>query len=131
MVSALSMVIWPYVYKYFSQSCEKLTNAIKHSDISGTSELTLNGMELLYNLHHCSQALVHHTYMSFLTFAFPPLSVCCCLIERWTNFCWGRRRVSQEWQKHFSFGQANRLSVKPSMLNAKHVLVKGVWGRPW
>ena len=22
------------------------------------------------------------------------------------NFCWGRKRVSQGWQKHFSFGQA-------------------------
>jgi len=82
---------------------------------------TLNGMELLYNLQHCSQALVHHTYMSFLMCAFPPLSVCCCLIVTWTNFCWGRRKVSQEWQKHFSFGQANRLSVKPIMLNAKHM----------
>jgi len=27
------------LYKYFSQSCEKLTDAIKHSDVSGTSEL--------------------------------------------------------------------------------------------
>ena len=42
MVSALSMAICPQhynVYKYFSQSCEKLTDAIKHSDVSGTSEL--------------------------------------------------------------------------------------------
>ena len=28
------------------------------------------------------------------------------LIETWVNFCWGRRRESQGWQKHFSFGQA-------------------------
>ena len=33
--------------------------------------------------------------------------------------------MSQEWQKYFNFGQANRLSVKPIMLNAKHVLVRG------
>jgi len=29
-----------------------------------------------------------------------------CLIETLANFCWGRRRVTQGWQKHFSFGQA-------------------------
>jgi len=42
MVSALSMAICPKlynVYKYCSQSCWKLTDAIKRSDISGTSEL--------------------------------------------------------------------------------------------
>jgi len=32
--------------------------------------------------------------------------ICAPLIETWANFCWGRRRVSQGWQKHFSFVQA-------------------------
>jgi len=36
-------------------SCEKLTDAIKYSDLP---IITLNGMELLHNLQHCSQALM-------------------------------------------------------------------------
>ena len=27
------------------------------------------------------------------------------------RFCWERRRVSQGWQKHFSFGQAKRYKI--------------------
>jgi len=54
LISAPSKVICP----------EKLT--IKHSDnYNGTSELslyTLNGMELLHNLQHCSHALMYTTY---------------------------------------------------------------------
>ena len=37
---ALSMTMYPYHYVvYFSQRCEKLTDAIKHNDMNGTSEL--------------------------------------------------------------------------------------------
>ena len=99
------------VYKYLSQSCEKLTDTIKHST-SGTFELIidLNGMELLHNLHHCSQTLlctIHlHTCFSckryFMNFFMCASSSTVCilvkvlsLIETWANFRWGRRRVRQ------------------------------------
>ena len=86
-----------------------LTDAIKHTDISGTSELVINGMELLHNLQHCSQALmytIHTCYTPALAVSgtswaswcvhFHPLSVCCwrfsASLTR-ANFCWGRRTV--------------------------------------
>jgi len=73
-----------------------------------------------YNHHAilCTNTTLHIRYtpaLAGISWAswcvhFPPLSVCCwrflCLIETWVNFCWGRRRESQGWQKHFSFGQA-------------------------
>jgi len=67
------------------------------------------------------------------------------------NFCLGRRRVSQGWQKHFSFGQAKYSAgvmhlcegckaadypckapknLGSGMLCAKHKLVRESWGFP-
>jgi len=54
----------------FSQSCEKLTDAIKHSDISGTSELLIIHFEW-YGIVTQSAALftcthVHYTHITHL-----------------------------------------------------------------
>ena len=66
LVSALSMVMCPLCYnvdKYFSQSCEKCTDAIKHSDTTASliSLHNLYCMELLHNLQHCSHILTYTT----------------------------------------------------------------------
>ena len=61
-----------------------------------------------YKLHTCFSCKWY--FLSFLMCAFS--STVCLLLkvlrltELWANFCWGGRRVSQGWQKHFSFGQA-------------------------
>ena len=34
------------------------------------------------------------------------------------NFCWGRRRVSLGWQKHFSFVQAKYIDILPSKIGS-------------
>ena len=68
-----------------------------------------------------------------------------CLIETWANFYWGGRRVSQGWQKHFSFGQAKysagymhlcrgceaadickKFWCQSSRLGTKHALIRGL-----
>ena len=61
--------------------------------------------------------------MVFLEFLDVCISLCCLLLEKdryscWKFsvgsggiFCWRRRRMSQRWPKHFSFGQANIVQV--------------------
>ena len=106
----------------FHQSCEKLADAIKHSDISGTSEVLIIHFKwdgiIAQSTAFFASTHEHHTYMlhtcfickwyflSFLMCAFPPLSVL--LLPHWDmgKLLLGRRRVSQGWQKHFSFDQA-------------------------
>ena len=59
--------------KYFSQSCEKLTDAIKHSDISGTSELIIHLK--WYGIIAQSAALFTSTHDTIHTHYTPALAV--------------------------------------------------------
>ena len=108
-------------------------------------------MELLHNLQHCLQIFmctIHTHYIPalavsakwyVLTYSMCAFSPAVCLllkvlrlIETWANFCWGRRKDGQVWQKHFSFGQAKySASVIGTYAEAaKHVLVRGCGGIP-
>ena len=76
-------------------------NAGRQSDSCTTMSST---MSILLQLP-CNTLHKHYTTYTIHTFFCLLLKVLC-LIETWVNFCWGRRRESQGWQKHFSFGQA-------------------------
>jgi len=99
----------PLILQVFSQSCEKFTDAIKHSELP---IIHFKWYGIITQL--CSIVHMHSCTLYTPAVAEPePLiwAVFCrrkkvlCLFEAWG--CWGRRRVSQGWQKHFSFGQAN------------------------
>ena len=82
-LSSESIVMCPLCYNvdnYYSQSCERLTDAIKHSDITGTSELLIIHF-ILYGIVAQSTALftcthVHYTYIHMHTHT---LHTCCSL----------------------------------------------------
>ena len=59
LVLAVGMAACPVLTSIF---LKKFTDTIKHSDVSGTSELLimqLNSLELLHNLQHCSHTLMY------------------------------------------------------------------------
>jgi len=95
----------------FSQSCEKLTDANKHSDISGTSDFLIIHFKWYGIVAQCAVLFtsthVHHTYMLYIpalavSGILEFLDVCIflhclllkvvCPIETSANFCWGRRK---------------------------------------
>jgi len=124
-----------------------VSDAIKHSDMRETSELLIIHFKWYgiiaqsaplfasTHIHH-----IHHTYTIHTSFSckwcFSSFLMCpfsstvglllkvLHLIETWANVCWGRRRVSQGWQKQFRQIWCRRYALMQRLRNSKFCRLK-------